>query len=122
MNHRQRTASGLVAATITGALVLGIAPAASATDTASAAERAAAVVERATGTGELAPTVDGTAVTEGQAGRVSVTVPGTSDGTVEATAADGTTVALGLPQPRTSPASGPAPALSSTPTPPRPPT
>ncbi|MEU4116433.1 hypothetical protein AB0F71_18285 [Kitasatospora sp. NPDC028055] len=100
MNHRQRTASGLVAAVVTGSLVLGIAPAASATGDPSAVERTAAVVERATGTHGLAPTVGGTAVTDGEAGRVSVTVPDTSDGAVEATAADGTTVALGLPQTR----------------------
>ncbi|MEV7602848.1 hypothetical protein AB0O91_36315 [Kitasatospora sp. NPDC089797] len=100
MNSRQHTAGGIVAAAVAGSLVLGIAPAALADDATSTAEHAASVVERATGTEGLAPTVDGVAATDGRTGRVRVAVPETSGGAVEAIAADGTKVALGLPRTR----------------------
>ncbi|MFJ4190521.1 hypothetical protein [Kitasatospora sp. NPDC089509] len=98
MNYRQRVACGLVAAAVTSSLVIGLAPAVMADDVSSRAVQAASVIERATGTDDLAVTSDGTAVINGQGGQVSVTAPDTSDGSVKATAADGSTVALSLPR------------------------
>ncbi|MGI5532477.1 hypothetical protein ACQEVX_35450 [Streptomyces syringium] len=63
------------------------------------AARAAAVVEQATGTGDLAPSEQAAgsaakATTRTEAGTVTVTAPRASSGDVKATAADGTALSL----------------------------
>ncbi|MER7672281.1 hypothetical protein ABTY61_28005 [Kitasatospora sp. NPDC096128] len=100
MNQRQRVASGLVVAVVTGSLVLGLAPAALADDTGSVAKQVASVVERATGTEDLAAGAAGSTVTSGEDGQTSVTIPDASTDKAAVTAADGSAVALSLPQTR----------------------
>ncbi|MEV0257334.1 hypothetical protein AB0H82_24150 [Streptomyces sp. NPDC050732] len=97
-----RTTAGSIAAVTTGALLLGIAPAALA-DGPSAVEKTAAAVERATGTTDIAPSepfADGTltAKTANEDGpSATVTLPATADGTVNTTTSGGLSVSIGLP-------------------------
>lgn len=86
MNHRQRIADTIVATISAAALALGAAPAAFASDTPSPAERTAAVIEKATGTTDIA-----TAPTPG------TTIPQRSTGNAQAGTAMGDTVSITLP-------------------------
>ncbi|WP_367141165.1 MULTISPECIES: hypothetical protein [Streptomyces] len=91
MNHRQRIAGSIVATIGAAALALGAAPAAFADDGApSPAERTAAVIEKATGTTDIAPApAPGTTIPQRSTGdakastatgdSVSITLPGTQD-------------------------------------------
>ncbi|MFE5869556.1 hypothetical protein ACFQ6V_13025 [Streptomyces roseifaciens] len=90
MNHRQRIAGSIVATLSAAALALGAAPAAFAGDTPSSAERTAAVIEKATGTTDIAPApAPGTTIPQRSTGdakastatgdSVSITLPGTQD-------------------------------------------
>ncbi|MWA07914.1 hypothetical protein [Streptomyces sp. BA2] len=98
-----RSIASSIAAVTSGALILGIAPAAFAADEPSAAAKAAATVENITGTDDLAHTTAGggdqaaKAVTDTEAVKVTVTAPSASTGKVEATAPDGTGLGLSLP-------------------------
>ncbi|MFE6980448.1 hypothetical protein [Streptomyces griseus] len=79
--------AGIIAAGTAGALVLTIAPAAVAADSGpSTAERVATVVEKTTGTADISR--------DGQSG---VTTPATADGTISATAVDGSRIGIRLP-------------------------
>ncbi|MEV0324740.1 hypothetical protein ACIBKX_40615 [Streptomyces sp. NPDC050658] len=85
-------------------LLIGLAPAAFAGDTMSEAGRAAEVIERATGTQDLATGSQSGTGSAAQAvidapggGSVTVTAPKQSTGRVEATSPDGATLGLGLP-------------------------
>ncbi|WPO76643.1 hypothetical protein [Streptomyces sp. KN37] len=103
MNHRQRTATGLVAAVTATSLVLAIAPSASADVRDQRSQKAAAGIERITGTQDLAPSsaAPGAAaqsVTQTESGTVTVRAPEDATGNVKATAPDGTAFGLGLPQ------------------------
>ncbi|MCE4941899.1 hypothetical protein ACJ6WD_15570 [Streptomyces sp. VTCC 41912] len=86
MNHRQRIASTLVATLSAAALTLGAAPAAFASDTPSPAERTAAVIEKATGTTDIAP-----------APAPGTTIPHRSTGDAKATTATGDAISIALP-------------------------
>ncbi|MFE5539422.1 hypothetical protein ACFQ78_27230 [Streptomyces sp. NPDC056519] len=86
---------------IAGTLVIASAPAASALGSATEAERSAVVVEKATGTGDLATSVSaGAAAAEAivmtATGEVTVSAPRTSAGEVRAVAADGSLLGLEL--------------------------
>ncbi|WP_053695847.1 hypothetical protein [Streptomyces sp. NRRL F-5755] len=86
MNHRQRIASTIAATISAAALTLGAAPAVFASHTPSPAERTAAVVEKATGTTDIAPApAPGTAI------------PQRSTGDAKATTATGDAVSIALP-------------------------
>lgn len=101
MKLTRRIGLAAAGAATAGTLLIALAPAASAADTASGAEHAATVVEKATGTGDLAPSgvIAGAAakatISTG-AGDVTVTAPHASAGDVRATAADGSSIGLGL--------------------------
>ncbi|MBL1081402.1 hypothetical protein JK359_05320 [Streptomyces actinomycinicus] len=80
-------------------------PALADTEGNTAAQAAASVVERATGTGDLAPSSAAPesaarAVTSSESSAVTVTAPTDSSGYVESTAADGTSLRLHLPETR----------------------
>ncbi|MEU1134375.1 hypothetical protein ABZ383_31715 [Streptomyces sp. NPDC005900] len=96
-----RTFAGPIAAVVAGALVLSIAPTASAADEQSRAERTAAAVESIAGTGDIAGSAlqpNGTlkSVTATEAGQpITVTTPATASGTITTTA-NGATVGIGL--------------------------
>ncbi|MEU7646918.1 hypothetical protein [Streptomyces huasconensis] len=100
MKIRHRIATGSVAAFTAGAVLLGIAPTATA-DSPSKTARAAEVVEKVTGSGDIASGIrqaDGTTQTDivTEAGAASVSVPATADGTVHTTTGAGS-VGIGLP-------------------------
>ncbi|MEU8585085.1 hypothetical protein [Streptomyces abikoensis] len=87
MNHRQRIAGSIVATLSAAALALGSAPAAFAGDGApSPAERTAAVIEKATGTTDIAP-----------APAPGTTIPQRSTGDAKVTTATGDAVSIALP-------------------------
>ncbi|NUV60769.1 hypothetical protein [Streptomyces sp. CAI-85] len=104
MKKHQRIATSCLALAASGWLVLGTTTTATADSTDSV--QAAAIVERITGTHDLAAPVAGReheagrTVTNTPDGRVVIAVPAASDGTVEATAPDGTTFGVGLPTTR----------------------
>lgn len=104
MNRVQRSAAGVIATVTAGSLILGIAPVAFADSGPTKAERAAAVVEKATGTTDIAPSTAGSAKNAAKAttavdgGTVIVTAPADAGGEVKATAPDGSTLGLGLPE------------------------
>ncbi|MFI1840010.1 hypothetical protein [Streptomyces olivaceoviridis] len=86
MNHRQRIASTIVATMGAAALTLGASAAAFASVTPSPAERTAAVIEKATGTADIAPVpAPGT------------TIPQRSTGDAKAVTAAGDAVSIALP-------------------------
>ncbi|MEV5445093.1 hypothetical protein AB0N23_21515 [Streptomyces sp. NPDC052644] len=93
MNYMYRAVGAVVAAATTGSLLLAGAPAALA-DSGDAAEalRAAAVIERATGTADLSS--GSTAIS----GAAKVSVPAESSGRIEGTTVDGGRFSLGLPE------------------------
>ncbi|RSO10727.1 hypothetical protein DMH18_11235 [Streptomyces sp. WAC 06783] len=86
MNHRQHIASTIVATISAAALTLGAASTAFASDTPSPAEQTAAVVEKATGTTDIAP-----------APAPGTTIPQRSTGDAKATTATGDAVSIALP-------------------------
>ncbi|MFI7320192.1 hypothetical protein [Streptomyces venezuelae] len=103
MNNRQRTATGMVAAVTATSLVIAIAPTASADTQDQRNQKAAAGVERVTGTQDLAassaaPGVAAQSVTKTKSGTVTVQAPQDATGNVKTTAPDGTAFGLGLPQ------------------------
>ncbi|MEU7649639.1 hypothetical protein [Streptomyces huasconensis] len=105
MKRSVRIVGGFTAAVTTGALLVGVAPSAMADDGLAADSRAAHVVERATGTSDLAATTTApgaaaVAHTQADDGTVTATAPKDAAGAVEITAPDGTTASLGLPQDR----------------------
>ncbi|WP_371656744.1 MULTISPECIES: hypothetical protein [unclassified Streptomyces] len=89
MNHRQCIASSVATAVIAGALALGISPAAFASDTPSRADRTATVVEKATGTADVAVTP-----------MPGIVVPQHSAGNAKVTTTTGSSVFIGLPDTR----------------------
>ncbi|MEU2790781.1 hypothetical protein [Streptomyces sp. NPDC007100] len=86
MNHRQRIASTIAATISAAALTLGAASTAFASDTPSPAERTAAVIEKATGTTDIAP-----------APAPGTTIPQRSTGDAKATTTTGDAVSIALP-------------------------
>ncbi|WP_050512536.1 hypothetical protein [Streptomyces rimosus] len=86
MNHRQRIASTIAATISAAALTLGAASTAFAGDASSPAERTAAVIEKATGTTDIAP-----------APAPGTTIPQRSTGDAKATTATGDAVSIALP-------------------------
>lgn len=103
MKYRQRIAGGVLAAVMTTGSLLAVAPVATASDVAAVAGQAAGVIERATGTGDLAPSVSlqdsaATATTDTGSGNVTVEVPKTASGDVRVTGPDGSTLAVSLPE------------------------
>ncbi|MFF8659737.1 hypothetical protein [Streptomyces huasconensis] len=86
MNHCQRIASAITAVITTGALTVGLAPAASA-DTPSVSERTATVVEKATGAVDLAAKPG-----------VGQDVPSHAGSDVTTLSATGKAVSIGLPE------------------------
>ncbi|WP_411130256.1 hypothetical protein [Streptomyces sp. x-19] len=86
MNHCQRIASTIVTTISVAALSLGAAPAAFASETPSPAERTAAVIEKATGTTDVAPVP-----------APGITIPQRSTGDAKATTATGDAVSIALP-------------------------
>ncbi|MFD7169732.1 hypothetical protein [Streptomyces violascens] len=100
MSHKYLRFS--VISAVCAALTIPVGSAAHAADAPSKAETAAAIVERVTGTQDLAPAVAGTqgaaqAVTDGPDGRVVVTAPRQATGMLEASVAEGSVFRLGLP-------------------------
>ncbi|MEV5874244.1 hypothetical protein AB0L75_08435 [Streptomyces sp. NPDC052101] len=101
LSKSHRSLGGI--AVLTSAALLASAPLAVAEDSGSSQDaRAAAVVEKATGTGDLvraatAPGVAAKATTRTDYGTATVTAPTRSSGQVRASATDGDTVAVGLP-------------------------
>ncbi|MER6523261.1 hypothetical protein ABT246_41525 [Streptomyces sp. NPDC001553] len=103
MSYRKRIANGAIAVAASGWLVLNTTSPAAADGAESQPVRAAAIVERITGTHDLVPTTAGArdevgrAVTDTADGKITVTVPAVSGGTVETIAPDGTTMGIALP-------------------------
>ncbi|MFD4632475.1 hypothetical protein ACFVYR_29975 [Streptomyces sp. NPDC058284] len=86
MNHRQRIASGIVTTLSAAALTLGTTSVALASDAPSKTESTAAAVEKATGTGDIAPTpASGTRI------------PQRSTGDAKTVTATGDAVSIALP-------------------------
>ncbi|WP_329412869.1 hypothetical protein OG802_21785 [Streptomyces sp. NBC_00704] len=103
--ERRRVRTGVLAGTsvLTAVAVLSAASPAIADTEGDAAARAAAVVERATGTGDLAassvaPGSAAHAIVRSESNSVAVTAPADSGGYVQSTAADGTSFRLSLPE------------------------
>lgn len=102
---RRRLAAGGISTLLGGALLISSASApAFATDAGgtSRASDTAAVVEKATGTGDIAPSTaaadtPAAATTTTQAGSVTVKAPQLASGSVTSTAGDGSSVSLDLP-------------------------
>ncbi|MFK8844726.1 hypothetical protein [Streptomyces sp. Ac-502] len=86
MNHRQRIASTFAATISAAALTLGAASTAFASDTPSPAEQTAALIEKATGTNDIAP-----------APAPGTKIPQRSTGDAKATTATGDAVSIALP-------------------------
>ncbi|ARF74393.1 hypothetical protein ACPEIF_15710 [Streptomyces sp. NPDC012600] len=98
--------SGIVATTVAGALLMTIAPTATAGGLPSQAERTARIIEGATGTQDLAAAVPQNgaltaSVTDESGVTTTARAPKSSAGEIEITAPDGSVVGLSLPQSRT---------------------
>ncbi|MBT1096449.1 hypothetical protein ACF063_33540 [Streptomyces chartreusis] len=105
MFAQRKVRAGVLAGTslLTAVAMLSTASPALAETANSAAAKSASVVERATGTGDLAlstgtPDSAGRAITSTESGSVTVTAPTDSLGYVESTAGDGTKFRLDLPE------------------------
>ncbi|MFE2291217.1 hypothetical protein [Streptomyces sp. NPDC059452] len=97
--------SGIVATTVAGALLMTIAPTATAGGLPSQAERTARIIEGATGTQDLATAVPQNgaltaSVTDESGVTTTARAPKSSSGKVEITTPDGGVVGLSLPQSR----------------------
>lgn len=105
--ERRKVRTGVLAGTsvLTAVAVLSAASPALADSEGDTAAQAAAVVERATGIGDLAassviPGSAARAIVRSESNSVAVTAPTDSSGYVQSTAADGTSFRLGLPETR----------------------
>ncbi|WP_433544338.1 hypothetical protein ACQPZG_03920 (plasmid) [Streptomyces sp. CA-294286] len=96
MKRSQRLASSLVATLTAGAVLVGVAPAANAAEPHSQAARAAAVVEKATGTADLVPLKGRQGSTVTEEGAVTITAPERASGEVNI-ATPNAEMSLGIP-------------------------
>jgi hypothetical protein len=102
MNQRKHISGTIVSTIGAAALIFGTVPAAFASDTPSPAERTAAVIEKATGTADIAASADapGTpakAVIHTENGQVTVNTPSQATGSVTASSEVSGTLGLALP-------------------------